>query len=161
MARPKKGVTFWDRVAAGTLPPDERGCRIWTGHVNDDGYGRINRDGRLVYIHRAICERDHGPLPAGHEACHTCDRPACLEPSHLFPGTHAENMADCARKGRKLGRAGSRNPAAKLDEMEVALIKIQLGAGHRLADLGREFGVKPETIGAIKAGRIWRHVALP
>lgn len=161
MGRPRKGVTFWDRVAAGTLPPDERGCRIWTGHVNDDGYGRINKGGRLVYIHRMICEREHGSLPPGCEACHACDRPACLEPSHIFPATHAENMADCSRKGRKVGKAGIRNSQAKLDDAKVVAIRARLGSGHSCARIGRDFGVSEMAISFIKNGRTWRHVGAP
>lgn len=57
-------------------------------------------DGRRMYLHVAVWVEHFGPVPPGLEVCHRCDVRNCYEITHLWLGTHAENMADMAAKGR-------------------------------------------------------------
>lgn len=83
-------------------------CWLWQGPVNNCGYGLI-RDmdalprTKMRTVHRVMAE--HSQLDIlGKEVCHTCDTPNCVNPDHLWVGTHKENMKDCADKGRsKIG----------------------------------------------------------
>lgn len=85
---------FWARVDV------QDDCWLWTGSTTR-GYGQIRSGGRVVYAHRFALEQALGRKLAAHElACHTCDNPACVNPAHLWPGTHRDNAADSVRKGR-------------------------------------------------------------
>jgi hypothetical protein len=90
---------FWEKVLKTT------DCWIWTGARNRKGYGRFSvRVGERIKnyrAHRFAWEMAHGEAPpTNRELCHTCDVRECVKPSHLFIGTHGENMEDAQRKGR-------------------------------------------------------------
>lgn len=67
-------------------------CWLWTAYVNDDGYGMFRDNGRLLSAHVWSYEHEHGPVPDGLELDHTCRVRACVNPAHLEPVTHAENV---------------------------------------------------------------------
>lgn len=72
------------------------GCWVWRGNLNEDGYGRLWQrvDGKrkLRYAHIVSYEFHVGPVPEGLELDHTCRNHACINPAHLEPVTHAENI---------------------------------------------------------------------
>jgi hypothetical protein len=88
---------FWSKV-------DRRGssdCWPWIGNKNWKGYGRISvgRVGRPAT--RVSWELANGrSFPEGMIACHTCDNPGCVNPAHIWPGTHSDNIRDSVSKGR-------------------------------------------------------------
>jgi len=146
-----KRLPFWDRVQMQT-EVKENGCHIFSGAKDEFGYGRISKDGILVRVHRAVYERDHGPIGRYLFVCHKCDTPACINPSHLFLGTHADNMADKAAKGR------SRTRFQKLRTEDVRQIKQMLSMGVSAAKISRLFDVSQPSISHIKTGKNWKHL---
>lgn len=140
--------------AAYTVAPN--GCWLWSTHVNARGYGRIWDGSKVVSAHRLSYELHSGPIPPGIFVCHRCDEPICVNPDHLFLGTHAENVADCKAKGRT--RKGIHHKSAKLTEDAVRMIREAIAIGDRQVDIGNRFGVSQKCVSMIKRGVTWSHV---
>jgi hypothetical protein len=66
-------------------------------------------------------------FPEGAILCHRCDTPECIEPAHIFPGTHQDNMRDCALKGRWSRKVGARKEA--LAQLRARLMALELALG--------------------------------
>jgi len=86
-------------------------CLVWRGSINAAGYGYVRMGRRIVLMHRLAYEIAYGPVPNGMEVCHRWEAPqcsrACSEPTHLFAGTHSDNMRDMQLKGRARGALAS------------------------------------------------------
>lgn len=78
----------------------ETGCLNYRGWINTNGYGRIRIGKKSCGAHRVAYEVFIGPIPEGMLVCHKCDNRRCIEPTHLFLGTHADNTQDMLQKGR-------------------------------------------------------------
>lgn len=76
------------------------GCLEWTGRRLRGAHGVIRGATQNEYTHRVAWELANGPIPEGVIVCHHCDNPPCCEPTHLFLGTDADNVADMISKGR-------------------------------------------------------------
>lgn len=75
-------------------------CWEWVGTKNADGYGLLIWDGKQYLAHRVSYELHRRPVPEGLFICHTCDNPSCVNPAHLYAGTHQDNMDDKVARGR-------------------------------------------------------------
>jgi hypothetical protein len=148
--------------------PDD--CWEWTGSRHpDNGYAQIAvkcADGRWRPTHasRVALEIEGVDLGGGLQANHTCDNPGCVNPRHLYAGTHGDNMDDMVRRGRasrrhQRGPKGERNAHAKLTELDVVAIRAGYAAGRRVrGDLDRAFGVNWRTIYQVLERSRWSHV---
>lgn len=67
-------------------------CWLYAGSLNGSGYGRISLAKGGVMVHRAMYEALVGPIPEGLQLDHLCRVRHCVNPSHLEPVTHRENM---------------------------------------------------------------------
>lgn len=79
------------------------GCWFWIGARDRKGYGRISvPPQKKKLVHRATWEMINGPIPKGMLLCHKCDTPSCVNPDHLFLGSHQDNADDMVAKGRSI-----------------------------------------------------------
>lgn len=120
-------------------------CWLWTASVSIKGYGFFRLSRVTIYAHRIAYWLAYGIDPGSLLVCHTCDTPACVNPDHLFLGTHKDNQDDKVKKNRQ-------SHAFKLSvEVRSTLrnlfilhpIRLPGGLRHILAD---KYGVHADTI---------------
>lgn len=153
---PKPIKTLEERFWEYCSKDDPQSCWEWQGGTNNYGYGRFSFNNHKVLAHRVSWEIHFGPIPDGLGVLHHCDNPLCVNPNHLFLGTHQENMADKIKKRRH--NFGQRNGAAKLTRDDVIAIRDRASHGSTYSELADYFGVKKETIAGIIHRRSWRHL---
>lgn len=146
---------FWKK-AKGSADPNV--CWLWHGATNDAGYGQLSVDGKLEYAHRFSFRTYKRSLRSGEIVLHSCDTPACINPNHLFAGTHQENTDDKINKGRDRKARGKDHPSVRLTEDKVREIDQLLRQGTTQRGIAAQYGVAHTTIEAIAIGRSWKHV---
>lgn len=165
----QRRTNAYDRFRAKTDATNEGGCWPWKAKIDRLGYGYFSLNGRLTGAHRASYELTNGPIPTGMHVLHRCDNRACVNPAHLFLGTHQDNMDDMVKKGRArcgtydhalVAAKGSQHPMVKLSETQARAIYARRQAGERVIDLAREFGISTTQACKIGQGKSWRHLAL-
>lgn len=132
------------------------GCWIWTGRITD-GYGYVWWEGKHARAHRVAWLLEHGEPPDDRFVLHRCDEPSCVRPSHLYLGTHEENMRDMRERDRPC--FGERHPSAKLTDAQVIEIRTRHARGDvSCAMLAEDFPVSATMIKRIVRGDAWRRV---
>jgi len=154
-------IAFSDTIRARFerkfIPEPNSGCWLWTGSVNRAGYGQIQRGGRAagpINAQRASWLIYRYELRPEQFVCHHCDNKLCVNPDHLFIGSHADNMADMRHKGRSC--FGEKNRQALLTEKQVILIRNDRRSP---ALIGRDHGISPAYVAKIKSGYRWSYLA--
>lgn len=147
---------FWEKV--DVCAPDE--CWEWLGAKDGAGYGDFKYWGRQTKATRVMWHYMRGFIPNdgsyhGYCVLHKCDNPGCVNPDHLFLGTHAENMRDRDNKGRQA--KGSEAGRTKLTEADVARIRDLRGKETTRVTAER-FGISHAYVSAIRHGRAWAHL---
>jgi hypothetical protein len=138
-------------------------CWLWIGgrysFRGKKTYGALRVQGETITAHRISYAIAHGRENANVIVRHTCDVEHCANPGHLVGGTQADNIQDQFDRGRaRRVPRGEKNPKAKLSDLEVKMIRIDLAAGAKCADLARAYDVSPGTIQDIKWGRTRTHL---
>jgi hypothetical protein len=148
-----------DRFHNSYIVDDITGCWNWVKYLDPAGYGRFCLNGKIVLAHRFSYEIHFEKLPSWIYACHHCDNPPCVNPWHLFAGTHLDNIRDMIAKGRQVkhykGPSGEKARTAKLTDEVVLLIRAD---NRRTIELAEVYGVTQRTIQLIKSRETWKHL---
>jgi hypothetical protein len=123
-------------------------CMEWKNYLNKSGYGVQRHKGKIMLAHRVSYEISYGDTK-GLQVLHKCDNPKCVNPEHLFLGTHQDNMTDMIAKGRK---------RTKLEFKDVEFIRSGDLTNKELAD---KFNVSERTIRYAKHEDNWKPLPPP
>jgi hypothetical protein len=135
------------------------GCWLWLEGGDKDGYGLIRTGTIKQRAHRLSYKLYRGDIPKGILVCHTCDTPSCVNPEHLFLGTHKDNNKDMRNKGREPNQNGERNPIAKLKDKDVLNMRTKYSTGqYTCAELAKEYDVSAALVNYIINRKVWRHI---
>lgn len=144
---------FWSKVDKDD--PDE--CWEWTGPTDNYGYGMFSLRKKKIRAHRVAYFIFTGKSITNKLVCHSCDNPLCVNPFHLWTGSHQDNSSDMKEKNRHT--PGEKDAASKLTEEQVLEIRSKYSF-HKYTGvmLGREYGVAPTTILNIVHRKTWKHI---
>lgn len=135
-------------------------CITWRWSRSTTKYAStVNAEGKQVSAHRYVYEEIVGPLNGLH-ALHRCDNPPCVRPSHLFAGSHSDNMRDAYQKGRKVATRhappGEAHPNARLKAADVYAIRRLCAQGVSQGKIAATYGVSRACVTRINRRTLWK-----
>lgn len=146
------------------IKKNSMGCWEWKKSVRKDGYASSRWSGSsTIYVHRLSYLTFKGTIPEKILVCHHCDNRKCVNPDHLFLGTHSDNFQDADKKGRNQPLRdkhplGSNHGNAKLTESDIPHIIQALKDGTSHEELSQKYGVSKAVISEIRNGKLWKHI---
>lgn len=143
---------FWQHVNKN----GPNGCWIWNRYRQRQGYGWVCVKGRYWLAHRLAWEFVKGQVPAGLFVLHKCDNPPCVNPDHMFLGTHQDNCDDKIAKGRMA--VGEMVKRVVLNERKVKRIRWLRKRGLDYTRIGELVSCTPGCARAAVT-TYWKHVA--
>jgi hypothetical protein len=130
------------------------GCWVWLRArkgkeaADGGGYGCIRVKGKLYGAHVLACEYKHGPMNGRH-ARHLCHNTLCVNPTHLQPGTNADNQRDSCMAGQR---------QKKLTPQIVLDIRARCAAGESQSSIGKRYEIAQADVSHILHRHWWAHV---
>lgn len=155
-------------IANIEIPVDDFSqCWLWKGEIRDNGYGRYGvKTNGTRFAHRIAYLLFKGEDPGSRLVCHSCDNRACVNPDHLWLGTHKDNTADMFRKGRAaigerhpskiypdMYRKGENSPVCKYPDEIVRKIPEMLSRGISRYRIAKILGMSSSMVGLIVQGK--------
>jgi len=132
--------------------PIENGCWEWQRSITSDGYGQVS--GNVTGIsraHRLSYVIFKGAVKSHEVVCHTCDNRRCVNPDHLFVGTHSDNRRDAIAKGRIDIHASSAhaNSFLRIPSDKVQEVLSSLAKGEKRKDIAQRLQISRQSVNNI------------
>jgi hypothetical protein len=140
------------------------GCWEWNACRFDDGYGRFVVNAKVVLAHRMSYQIHVGVIPDNLLVLHKCDNPPCVNPEHLFVGTHQDNTDDMIAKGRGYRGNEETRPHgescynSKFKDGDIVSIRLRAAEGAKTKDLAKLYDVQESAIRKIITRTAWKHI---
>ncbi len=134
-------------------------CWLWLPPLNPKGYGRFDYNNKRVLVHRFSYELFVGLIELGKQILHKreCGNRHCVNPLHLYMGTHTDNMRDMRIWGNV--NAGERNGNSKLCESDVLAIRRAYKKGsYCFREIADNFNISKSHAYNIVRGIRWKHI---
>jgi hypothetical protein len=137
---------------------DINGCWIWKRFKDNKGYGMSGLKGKSIRAHRLSYLAFVGEIPNNLHVLHNCDNPTCVNPKHLFLGTHQDNMNDKVNKNRQASKVNKEEVDEIRTLYSAELAERAKGSGIQLTqkELGERFRVGQTTIKDIVNNKRWK-----
>jgi hypothetical protein len=151
-----------EKLMKNVYPEPNTGCWLWSGMVNVSGYGIMKAASlpqfKTPLTHRLSYFLHKGEFDYSLNVLHKCDNPICVNPEHLFLGTHLENMIDRKTKNRtnRAAPKGSKCGASKITEDVV--LKIRSITNKTQKQIADSFGLTQSAVHYIVSGKTWKHI---
>lgn len=144
---------FWEKVDIRT----ESECWEWIASKRSGGYGQFSICGKGFKSNRVAYRIAYGPFDESLFVLHKCDNRGCVNPAHLFLGTHKENMSDMVKKKR--AASGENHGRATLSEKDVVdIVELYNSGQHTHNSIAAIYDVDAPAIYKILNGRTWSRV---
>ena len=141
----KRQITLW--LKSQTVE-SESGCWLWAGAKHGAGYPSVTKKIGGGYGHRAMHEAAISPIPEKMYVLHTCDNRLCINPAHLFLGSHFDNIKDMHSKNRQRGGSlpNEKNPSCKFTDFQIQTMRRHRALGFSLSKLQQQFGISESQL---------------
>lgn len=141
------------------------GCWEWLGAKTRQGYGQFGYGRRptgigynTVGAHRVSWTLYRGAIPEGLSVLHKCNNTSCVNPEHLYLGTHQDNMKDRREAGTVSRVYGETNHQAILTQAQADWAREQVIAGRTRRSVAFKLRCSRALIGLIVQGKRYQHI---
>lgn len=133
-------------------------CWLWKGTKDRIGYGHFSVNGKVMLAHRFAVQ---DKIPEGQHVLHKCDNPSCVNPDHLFFGSHGDNMQDSKKKNRHFFKNGEKHPLSKLTDEQAFMVLAAPSFYGSAKQIYSFLNITRPTYYAIRNRYSWKHLPTP